>query len=303
MQLTERYTEPSLLKRLNLQDWMFAALIVLAAGFAGNVTTCTWMATNRHSRGSPQRHDRHRLVLETLRLFMPIVGGIALFATQQYAGNLASGQHGILAQISDRQPASHHVDERAVFLATGTYWLALLSLHLCRTNGHRSDMGATGMGFIGMLVRWYESYLIGTDVGHIPVSNLYEVFVLFCLITALLYSVLNNATQSAAWRLCPAGDQRSGRLSAVVHAGTPGSYHPAADPGAAIVVDETACAGQFVGYGAFSLSAMLGVAYLLEHRRQSEKALPCGSGLCRIALLPRTASFANAIIGPTPVRQ
>ena len=34
MQLTERYTEPSLLQRLNLQDWMFAALIVLAAGFA-----------------------------------------------------------------------------------------------------------------------------------------------------------------------------------------------------------------------------------------------------------------------------
>ena len=36
------------------------------------------------------------------------------------------------------------------------------------------------MGFTGMMVRWYESYLIGADVGHIPVSNLYEVFILFC---------------------------------------------------------------------------------------------------------------------------
>ncbi len=43
------------------------------------------------------------------------------------------------------------------------------------------------MGFVGLMVRWYESYLIGADVGHIPVSNLYEVFVLFCLITAMMY--------------------------------------------------------------------------------------------------------------------
>jgi hypothetical protein len=46
---------------------------------------------------------------------------------------------------------------------------------------------ATAMGFIGLLVRWFESYLISIDVGHIPISNLYEVFVLFCLITALLH--------------------------------------------------------------------------------------------------------------------
>jgi hypothetical protein len=43
------------------------------------------------------------------------------------------------------------------------------------------------LGFTGMMVRWYESYLIGADVGHIPVSNLYEVFILFSMITALFY--------------------------------------------------------------------------------------------------------------------
>ena len=42
-------------------------------------------------------------------------------------------------------------------------------------------------GFTGLLVRWYESYLVGVDVGHIPVSNLYEVFVLFAWLTTLLY--------------------------------------------------------------------------------------------------------------------
>src|SRR3546814_12642666 len=38
-----------------------------------------------------------------------------------------------------------------------------------------------------MLVRWREGHLLGPDIGHIPVSNLYEVFVLFALITALFY--------------------------------------------------------------------------------------------------------------------
>ncbi len=46
---------------------------------------------------------------------------------------------------------------------------------------------AVVMGFTGMLVRWYESYLIGADIDHIPISNLYEVFVPFSLITALFY--------------------------------------------------------------------------------------------------------------------
>ena len=46
---------------------------------------------------------------------------------------------------------------------------------------------ALAVVFTGLMARWYESYLIGADVGHIPISNLYEVFVLFCLITALFY--------------------------------------------------------------------------------------------------------------------
>ena len=47
--------------------------------------------------------------------------------------------------------------------------------------------GAVFAGTTGMLVRWREGHLMGPDLGHIPVSNLYEVFVLFALITALFY--------------------------------------------------------------------------------------------------------------------
>ena len=46
---------------------------------------------------------------------------------------------------------------------------------------------AAFMGFVGLLVRWHESYLLRPDAGHIPVSNLYEVFILFMVITGLMY--------------------------------------------------------------------------------------------------------------------
>lgn len=42
-------------------------------------------------------------------------------------------------------------------------------------------------GLTGLLVRWHESYLLRPDAGHIPVSSLYEVFILFMVITALMY--------------------------------------------------------------------------------------------------------------------
>jgi len=46
--------------------------------------------------------------------------------------------------------------------------------------------GAT-FGLVGMMVRWRESYLINPEYGHIPVSSLYEVFILFAVLTTLMY--------------------------------------------------------------------------------------------------------------------
>ena len=43
------------------------------------------------------------------------------------------------------------------------------------------------MGFIALGVRWRETYIGHPDWGHVPVSNLWEVFVLFCASTPLFY--------------------------------------------------------------------------------------------------------------------
>lgn len=76
------------------------------------------------------------------------------------------------------------------FISTAFYWIGVFA------KGERSVMSLLGsrlawlavaMALIGTMVRWYESYLLGPDIGHIPVSNLYEVFVMFCWMTAIFY--------------------------------------------------------------------------------------------------------------------
>ena len=48
------------------------------------------------------------------------------------------------------------------------------------------------------MVRWYESYLLGPDIGHIPVSNLYEVFVMFCWMTTAFYLYFEEQYETRA---------------------------------------------------------------------------------------------------------
>lgn len=74
--------------------------------------------------------------------------------------------------------------------STWVYWMALLVGHRLPSVGvwaTRLAWAGVGMALVGTMVRWYESYLIGADIGHIPVSNLYEVFVLFAWLTTLMY--------------------------------------------------------------------------------------------------------------------
>ena len=77
-----------------------------------------------------------------------------------------------------------------VFMSTAFYWIGFFAGGAARTAerlGSRIAWAAVFMALVGTLVRWFESHQIGPDIGHIPVSNLYEVFVLFIWMTALFY--------------------------------------------------------------------------------------------------------------------
>jgi len=76
------------------------------------------------------------------------------------------------------------------FMSTIFYWIGVVATKQSAAMeliGSRLAWVAVAMALIGTMVRWYESYLLGADIGHIPVSNLYEVFVLFSWLTAVMY--------------------------------------------------------------------------------------------------------------------
>jgi cytochrome c-type biogenesis protein CcsB len=123
------------------------------------------------------------------------------------------------------------------------------------------------MGLVGLLVRWRETYLVNPDFGHIPVSNLYEVFVLFAIITALIYLfyegryrtralggfVLLVISAAVAFLLWYSFSRNAHEIQPLV-------------PALQSYWMKIHVPANFVGYGAFALAAMIGVAWLLAER-------------------------------------
>ncbi|HLP30827.1 MAG TPA: c-type cytochrome biogenesis protein CcsB, partial [Geothrix sp.] len=163
-------------------------------------------------------------------------------------------------------------------MATFAYWFALFV---------RSDFTgrvataltwtASGAGLVGMMVRWRESYLISPDVGHIPVANLYEVFILFAVITGLLYLYYEGRYRNRAL-----GAFALTVISAAVGFllwytfGRQGSDIQPLVPALQSYWMKIHVPANFVGYGAFALAAMIGVAYLIVEsllRRNPESEL------------------------------
>ena len=68
--------------------------------------------------------------------------------------------------------------------------------------GKMATLAAWGGVYAGgsaLLLRWYESYLfLGGDIGHAPVSNLYEVFILLFCITCCIYLAFERRYQAKA---------------------------------------------------------------------------------------------------------
>ncbi|MFZ5579245.1 MAG: c-type cytochrome biogenesis protein CcsB [Pseudomonadota bacterium] len=152
--------------------------------------------------------------------------------------------------------------------ATFTYFLALFarSEYIGRI-ASALVWSATALGFTGLMARWRESYLINVDYGHIPVSNLYEVFILFSVITALIYLfyegryrtrnlggfvmlVISAAVAFLLWYTFDRGANQIQPLVPALNSYWMKIHVPA----------------NFIGYGAFALAAMVGIAYLIKHK-------------------------------------
>jgi cytochrome c-type biogenesis protein CcsB len=265
------------LKRLTLGDWMFSLVLLAGAIFAYS-QYADYMDVYEKSFlfAAVAGFSWLGWFFKPMRLLIVGIGVFSLFGISQYHGELArADQAFFLKFLLSSQSAIMWMNVLFV-LATAAYWLALLArAEFAGKVASALTWSAVLMGFIGLMVRWYESYLIAPDVGHIPISNLYEVFVLFCLITALIYlyyEKLYDTRQLGAFVLLVVSaavgfilwytfDREAHAIQPLV-------------PALQSYWMKIHVPANFIGYGSFSLAAMVGGAYLLAERGIFATRLP-----------------------------
>lgn len=262
------YAEPpGFFKRLSVIDWIYAAALLAASLFALNrfghhmdvyeevilvltAPTFAWLGWHWKS----------------VRWLMVVLAVLALSAISMYDGSLAmSEQKFFLKYLLSSQSAILWMST-LFLLATLFYWGGLIARSETGGSiGSKLCWAAVIMGFTGMLVRWYESYLIGADVGHIPVSNLYEVFILFCMITALFYLYYEQvyATRQLGPFVLLVISAAVGFLLWYTVSRDASEIQPLV-PALQSWWMKIHVPANFIGYGTFSLAAMVAVAYLLK---------------------------------------
>lgn len=266
--LNELLNKPSLFQRLKPTDWLWAALVVAGGLFA--------FYQYNHAMDI---YEQAFLLLTipsmiTLgwywRAFQPYSAAVAilsLLGISLYSGVNANAETVFgLKYLLSSQSAVMWMSALFV-LATVFYFAGLIARHdFTLKTASAITWAALAMGFVGLLVRWYESYLVDPEFGHIPVSNLYEVFILFCVITGLIYMyyegryrtrtmggfVLLVISAAVAFLLWYAFTREADQIRPLV-------------PALKSYWMKIHVPANFVGYGAFALAAMTSTAYLIRH--------------------------------------
>ena len=153
------------------------------------------------------------------------------------------------------------------FMSTAFYWGGMFKRagDTFELLGSRLAWAAVTLALVGTMVRWYESHQIGPDIGHIPVSNLYEVFVLFCWMTAAFYLYYEDRYDT----------RRMGAFVMLVVSAAVGFLLWYTVVREAHEIQPLVPALQswwmklhvpanFIGYGTFAIAAMLAFAYLIK---------------------------------------
>ena len=157
-----------------------------------------------------------------------------------------------------------------IFMSTAFYWFGMfMQKHsdAMETIGSRMAWVAVVLAVVGTLVRWYEGHQMGPDIGHIPVSNLYEVFILFTWMTTTFYLyyeshyktralgafvmlVVSAAVAFLVWYTVVREAQAIQPLVPALQSWWMKVHVPA----------------NFIGYGTFAIAAMVAFAYLIKQQ-------------------------------------
>jgi cytochrome c-type biogenesis protein CcsB len=279
--------QQSFVKRRSAYDWAFALLIVLGAGYA-------WQ---RYSPGMDV-YEKSILIGAVpalialgwfwgpLRTLAVGVGAATLLAiglymrsTDNFGADLAAADKVFLLKYFLSSQSAILWMSLLFFMSTAFYWLgffvkapvggAAVDDNGAQRLGSGFAWAAVVMALVGSLVRWFESHQIAPDIGHIPVSNLYEVFVLFCWMTTLFYLyyeqhyrtkalgafamlIVSAAVGFLLWYTVVREAHEIQPLVPALQSWWMKLHVPA----------------NFVGYGTFAIAAMVAFAYLIKSQAE-----------------------------------
>ncbi len=293
--------------RRNVLDWLFAALVLAGGVFA-------FMRYQSAMDGYEQA-----ILLGTipaaiamgwfwrpLRALMLVVTLASLLGIWSYQGDLARAEQVFWLKYFLSSQSAILWMSVLFFMGTLFYWLGMIA---GRGEGGRSAsfelMGsrivwaAIAMALIGTMVRWYEGYLMGPDIGHIPVSNLYEVFVLFSWMTAAfyLYFEAQYKTRSLGAFVMLVVSAAVGFLLWYTVVREAHEIQPLV-PALKSWWMKLHVPANFIGYGMFALAAMVALAYLVKQQAGEKrwyKLTPLwllGVVMCFVPIVFRKSSAA-----------
>lgn len=229
-----------------------------------------------------------RLMLSVLALSLL---GISLYQTPEGADLARAEQVFWLKYFLSSQSAILWMSV-LVFMSTLFYWVGLLSERAegAAILGSRIAWVSVLLALVGTMMRWYESHQMGDGVGHIPVSNLYEVFVLFAWMTTLFYLYYEQHYRTRAM----------GPFAMIIVSASVGFLLWYTLVREAQTIQPLLPALQswwmklhvpanFIGYGTFAIAAMMGFAYLIKQSAEQThwvKLAPLGLLGALLAFVP-----------------
>jgi len=255
----------------NWFDWVFAATVVAGALY---VFTGYNGVMDVYEQGILLGAVPSAIALawfwRPLRTLMLAVAGLSLLGIASYQGTLANADNVFWLNYFLSSQSAILWMSVLFFMSTIFYWIGMFSSRqgdAMALIASRLLWVAVALALIGTMVRWYESYLLGADVGHIPVSNLYEVFIMFCWMTAAFYLYFEDQYKTRAlgafvmlvvsaavgfllWYTLVRGAHEIQPLVPALKSWWMKLHVPA----------------NFIGYGTFALAAMVAFAYLIKQQ-------------------------------------
>ena len=278
--LNELLNDPSqkgYFARRNAMDWLFAAVILVATVIAFSLYHG---AMDGYEKGILLGTAPAAIALgwfwRPLARLMLGTGALAMLAIWLYQGengaDLARAETVFLLKYFLSSQSAILWMCVTVFMSTVFYWMGMISQKnsdAMELIGSRLAWLSVILAVVGTLVRWFESHQMGSDIGHIPVSNLYEVFVLFTWMTtafylyyeshyktramgALVMLVVSAGVAFLVWYTLVREAQAIQPLVPALQSWWMKLHVPA----------------NFIGYGTFAIAAMVAFAYLIKSQAQ-----------------------------------